>query len=79
MGGGLLVPDQDVVDLRVLGQGVEQRQGRPARIGPDGVDPFADQTLPDDIGAGVLHLRSFLFVGCGPSEKRSRVSGTIAT
>jgi len=55
---GLLVTDQNVVNLRILGERVEIGRAAP-RIGPDDVDPFAKQTLPDDFCAGVSHDGSY--------------------
>jgi hypothetical protein len=53
VGGSLLVPDEDVMDLRVLPERVKERQGGAARIRPDDIDTLADQAFPDDFSTGV--------------------------
>jgi hypothetical protein len=55
VGGSLLVPDEDIVDLWVLGERVEEWEGGTARISPDDVDSLSDQAFPNDFGTGVSH------------------------
>jgi hypothetical protein len=58
--GALFVPDEDVLDLVLLEQGVVDRQRRPARIPKNVLHALIDQGLDHDLRAGHLlgHLLS---------------------
>jgi hypothetical protein len=47
----LLVPAEDVMN-RIIEHGVVRRQNRTAGITKDHLDPFFDQTFPNDLCAG---------------------------
>ena len=51
----LLVPDQDVVNLRILAQRIVEGQNRPAGIPKHQVHAFAEQTFKNNFCAGEFH------------------------
>jgi hypothetical protein len=55
VGGRLFVPDEDVSELRVLGQDVIKRKNGPAGVAKHHVDALFDQRLADHLRAGSLH------------------------
>ena len=53
--GGLLVADQDVLDVGVLAQGVVERQDDAAGVAEEDFDPLGTQAFHQDSGAGQTH------------------------
>ena len=58
--GALLVADQDVLELRMLGQVLVDRQVGAAGVAEDVLDTFALQRLEDHVGSGQVVAGSFL-------------------
>ena len=58
--GALLMADQDVLEVGVLGQVLVDRQVGAARVAKDVLDTFALQRFQDHVGSGQLVAGSFL-------------------
>ena len=83
VGGALFVTHQDQLDLRMVHQGVEQRDGGTSRIAEDVFHPFADEALDDHVRPGgdlLVHcLRSSRTVGVGTCFRLAANSGCPPT
>ena len=53
--GGLLVADEDVLDVGVLAQCVVERQHHAARIAEEDIDTLGAETFHQDLSAGQPH------------------------
>ena len=74
VGAALLVPDQDVTELRIVAKDVVERKDHPARVAEEDVDTLEEERLADDVRPDpstvprprvVEHRPAGGFDGCG--------------